>query len=454
MAQAPSAVQAGTLDPTFAEEGVLTLPTPDLTGYRTLAILPLAENKLLITVLLPGDPAPIRLAKVNEDGSLDMEFGGAGTGLVEFSIKNTDMEVYQLCGLGDGGWLVIGQFSSFEQSGAYVVRFLEDGRLNTFFGEDGVRLLPYRNEPRDEGKEDGPVTFSRRDPEPSAGVARSSGNQGVSAVVQPDGKIVLPSWVEFGSSPGQWAVLRLNPDGSTDDTFNGSGFVVIELPGIPRTPASIRSVVLQADGQVLVCGEYSSQDTPDSNGIYVIRLDVTGRLDTSFNGGVGVVTVANPTFMNANAMALRESDDAIVVVGDIWRDQYRHGLMFVLSRDGFFDFAFNSGQPLFSRLVGQGHDWYCCAWQADGSILVGGSTGRGVVEEGVSALTARFRSDGSLDLTFNGTGFVLFDEEGQYETVEDMALMPDGRIVVGGFARLPGPVWSRIIGSWILRYLA
>ncbi|MET3453748.1 hypothetical protein [Pseudomonas kilonensis] len=459
MAYASSAVQAGTLDPTFAEGGVLTLPTRELGGYRTLAMLPLAENKLLITVLLPEKPGAFGLSKVNEDGSIDREFGGAGTGVVEFSKENTYVdEIVDICGLSDGGWLVMGGYASSGDSGIYVVRFLEDGRLNTLFGEDGVRWLPFRLEPKSGGMEDGPLTFSWRDREPSAQAPRSSGNNGSSAVEQPDGKIILRNVVNSGSDDlSHWVVLRLNPDGSTDETFNETGSVVIEFPGVPRVATSVKGVALQSDGKVLVFGDFFQNTLASS--IYVARLDATGRFDTSFNGGVGVVTVPNLHYANANAMALRESDDAIVVAGDCWPnpDQGfdRHGLMFVLSRDGFFDFAFNSGQPLFSKLVDKGHDWYRCAWQADGSIVVAGTTGRGGVETGVLALTARLRSDGSLDPSFNGSGFVRFNEEGYEATDEDMGLMPDGRIVVGGFTRRPGAVyWGRTFGSWFIRYLA
>ncbi|SDG81329.1 hypothetical protein [Pseudomonas thivervalensis] len=233
----------------------------------------------------------------------------------------------------------------------------------------------------------------------------------------------------------------------------------IEFPDIPRSATSVRGVALQADGKVLVFGEHS-RNAPASS-IYVMRLDATGRLDTSFNAGKGFMTVPNLSYANANALAVRESDGAIVVAGDslLHLDQglVKHGLMFVLSRDGFLDFAFNSGQPLFSKLVDEGHNWLRCAWQADGSIVVAGTVGSRdfYVETGVTkALTARLRSDGSLDLTFNGSGFVLFNEEGYLATVEDMALMPDGRIVVSGFTRLYGPVWPRTFGSWFIRYLA
>ncbi|OAB52085.1 delta-60 repeat domain-containing protein [Pseudomonas thivervalensis] len=456
MSRSTHAVNAGTLDPTFAKGGVLKLPTPEFTGYYIEAILPLAENQLLIAVLLPGDPTPIGLAKVKEGGSIDMVFGGAGTGLVKFSLEDYDLDVRQLCGLSDGGWLVIGQYSPLGSGsgGVYVLRYFQDGWLDTFFGEGGVRLLPYRGEARAGDREEGPAPFGRRDRETSAGAPRASGAKGVSAVVQSDGKIVLSSVVRLDSGPSQAAVFRLNPNGSIDDTFNGSGFAIIELPGIPYDRLNIYAVVVQADGKVLVAGEYI-QDSPPG-GVYVIRLDATGRLETSFNGGVGAVTVAvpNSTLIDINAMALRASDGAIVAAGEIRRDRYSHGLMFVLTHGGFFDFAFNRGQPLLSSLVTDGQQWRHCAWQADGSIVVAGITGRGFVEEGTTALTARFRSDGSLDPTFNENGFVLFDEKERYETVVDMALMPNGRIVVGGFTWLGGSGLPGKDKGWIIRYLA
>ncbi|SDG81358.1 hypothetical protein SAMN04490204_5768 [Pseudomonas thivervalensis] len=211
MSRSAHPVSAGTLDPTFAKGGVLKWPTSELGGPRSLAMLPLAENKLLITVLLPEKPGSFGLAKVNEDGSIDMEFGEAGTGVVEFSKENTDLDVIaDICGLSDGGWLVKGEYVLSGEVGIYLARFLQDGRLNTLFGEDGVRWLPYRLESKG-----GPVTFSRRDGEPSAQAPRSSASNGPSAVEQPDGKIILRNVVYSGPNIiSHWVVLRLNADGT------------------------------------------------------------------------------------------------------------------------------------------------------------------------------------------------------------------------------------------------
>ncbi|MDO7895595.1 hypothetical protein [Pseudomonas citrulli] len=448
MTRSTDTTAAGTLDPSFAEGGILSLPTPEFAEFYVQAVLPLAGNQLLLGMRVLGAHEPIGVAKLKEDGSVDWEFGEAGTGLVEFSIKGHRLYVDQLCALNDGGWLVIGTYQTEGFGGRYVLRYFQDGQLDGSFGENGLRLLPFKDGHkgvektlRISGWGDGryPV-LGPRDP----------GRQGTAAVQQLDGKIVLLShrYLEFG--PAQRIVLRLNPDGSMDKTFNGAGFAVIELNNIAYDDLTADAVAVQADGKVIVSGSYFKA-SPASRGAYVTRLDSMGRLDSDFNGGVVTVPHANSIFVRD--IAVKEADGRILVAGNARNNQAMNGILFVLTSGGFFDFNFNRGQPLFSMPLAQGQSWKCCTFQADGSILVAGTTGAGFVMEGTFALTARFLPDGSLDPTFNGVGFVTFDEKNQYESVETMAVMVDGRIVVGGFGWLDGPDWAYIGRGWIVRYL-
>ncbi|OAB52088.1 hypothetical protein APS14_27110 [Pseudomonas thivervalensis] len=451
MTRSSDTPDAGTLDPSFAEGGVLRLPTPEFTGYYVQTILPLAGKELLFGMRVVGEFEPIGLAKLNEDGSVDMAFGGAGTGLVEFYIKGERLYVDQLCGLSDGGWLVIGTYQSLGlgYGGKYLLRYFQDGQLDRSFGENGLRLLPVKEEQK--GVEKKLRVSGWGDGQFSAHGPRAQGRQGAAAVQQLDGKIVLVSYKYPESGPAQRIVLRLNPDGSMDKTFNGAGFAVIELKDIPYDYLNADAVAVQADGKVVVAGTYS-QDSPASRGAYVTRFDAMGRLDTSFNGGV--VTVPHSELIYVESMAVRQNDGAVVVIGEADVDRVSHGLMFVLTSGGFFDFHFNRGQPLFSAPLPQGQNWLHCALQADGSILVTGTTGGAFIEKGTTALTARFHSDGSLDLAFNRRGFAVFDDAGKYRTVEAMAVMTDGRIVVGGFAWEDGVDWPYIDSGWIIRYQA
>src|SRR6185503_8441300 len=89
----------------------------------------------------------------------------------------------------------------------------------------------------------------------------SSIGGGSSIVVQPDGKVLANS----GSN-----IARLNPDGSLASSFNpGSG-----------TRYGIKSVALQADGKIIIGGEFDTWGDPHK---FLVRLNSNGSLDASFN---------------------------------------------------------------------------------------------------------------------------------------------------------------------------
>lgn len=445
MAQPAGTVKAGTLDPTFADDGVLRLPRPDISGAEPVAVLPLPEEKLLVAILLSGIDAPVAIVRLNEDGSFDTRFGEHGTGFVEIYMEETTLDVWELLALSDGGWLVIGNYTLPAGGGLYVVRYHEDGKLDASFGEKGLRLLPYDDMggPTDIGVS---VDVSGQDDEKAS--LRTSRSAGGSAAL--DGKIFLRHSVTTDSGQIKGIVIRLNSDGSTDYTFNGVGFALIELEGISYDYNYPEAIVVQADGKVLVVGQYALNSLA-ARGAYVTRFDAMGRLDKGFNGGV--VTVSHSSLIGMRDVAVSATDGRIVAVGRAFRNGALHGLMFVVTSDGFFDYSFNRGQPLFSALAPKGLSWRRCVLQSDGSILVAGSTGSGFAEEGLTALTARFRPDGSLDPTFNGNGFVIFDEDEMYENVEDMAVTPDGRIVVCGLGWVDGDPHAYINAGWVIRYL-
>jgi len=78
------------------------------------------------------------------------------------------------------------------------------------------------------------------------------GFDGASAVlVQPDGKIVVAG---HGFPGGDFAVLRLNPDGSPDRGFGTAGSLAVDFGGYDEA----RAVALQADGKLMVAGSTSS----------------------------------------------------------------------------------------------------------------------------------------------------------------------------------------------------
>jgi uncharacterized delta-60 repeat protein len=100
--------------------------------------------------------------------------------------------------------------------------------------------------------------------------------------VQPDGKIVLGGYPTVQVNTNEVSgILRLNRDGSLDETFvGGSGG-----RDIWGNPTEIRAIEGQPDGKLLVAGLFTRFHGQSHRGI--ARLHADGRLDSTFSAGEG-----------------------------------------------------------------------------------------------------------------------------------------------------------------------
>jgi uncharacterized delta-60 repeat protein len=190
----------------------------------------------------------------------------------------------------------------------------------------------------------------------------------------------------------------------------------------PGANNSVRTVVVQADGKVLVGGEFTmlgggTATTPRN---YIGRLNADGSVDANFNPG------ANGTVWS---LAL-QPDGKILVGGDftglggVTGTTTRNHLG-RLNTDGSVDTLFDPGTSGLSGTV------YTMAVQPDGKIVVGGifsGIGGGTGTTPRSSL-ARINADGTVD-TFNPG----VKRRGQsVEQIYASAVQPDGKILVAGF---------------------
>ena len=242
-------------------------------------------------------------------------------------------------------------------------------------------------------------------------------NSGVQVIaIQGDGKILVGGSFTTYSGVTANFIIRLNSDGTIDNTFNsGSGF-----------NGYVTSIAIQSDGKILVGGHFS-QYSGVSIGFGIIRLNTDGTIDNTFNSGSG--------FSNGvSSMAIQSGDGKILVGGHF--SQYSGvsiGFGIIrLNTDGTIDNTFNSGSG-FSNGVSS------IAIQNDGKILIGGdfssysgvSIGYGII---------RLNTDGTIDNTFNsGSGF--------NNGVTSIAIQSDGKIVVGGYFNY----YSGVTANYIIR---
>ena len=217
-----------------------------------------------------------------------------------------------------------------------------------------------------------------------------------STVIQADGKIILGG--SFTGYNGTLAnrIARIHADGSIDSTLNtGLGF-----------NNDVYSTVLQADGKIIVGGNFTSFNGVTIN--RVARLHADGTLDTSFNPGSG---------LNNTVFSLAVQTDGKIIVGGLFttiNGTIRNRIV-RLNSDGSIDTTFVIGTG-FNNTVNS------LIVQSDGKILVGGSftSFNGTTTNRI----ARINTDGSMDTAFSpGT----FNDE-----IYAMAINSNGKIIVGG----------------------
>ena len=243
-------------------------------------------------------------------------------------------------------------------------------------------------------------------------------NNLVSAVeVQSDGRLVLGGAFTAVGGASRNFVARMNFDGTVDATFNpGSG-----------PDGQVRALVLQADGKVMIAGDFNNvAGVPNRR---VARLNSDGTVDPTFAPG-GLIP-------SGTVFSLAVQVNGQVLVGGLFTttNAVPRANLIRLNLDGSLDTAFN---------LGTGFDEFVSAvtLQADGKILVGGAFTRfsGLVRNRLVRLDTTGASDHSFNL---GTG--------ADELVAALAVQPDSKILVGGafttFNGVPQNRFTRLHGG-------
>lgn len=257
-----------------------------------------------------------------------------------------------------------------------------------------------------------------------------------SILTQPDGKILVGGGFTSYKGASFNRIIRLNPDASIDNGFNvGTGF-----------NDYVRHIKIQSDGKILVCGDFTTYKGVSRNRI--VRLNQDGSIDNTFNfnlygvitdigiqsngkilisglGNVGILRVNSDgsldnTFSLTGFTSTPQIVDNILILPNgkilIGTSNPSYGF-FRLNSDGSKDVTFTEGITNgFVEVI---------RLQSDGKILLGGYF---FLYNGTnSVFMIRLNSDGSIDNTFNiGTGF------NAPVSAEGIFIQSDGKILVGG----------------------
>lgn len=428
-----------------------------------------------------GNPVS-RYTRLNSDGTLDNSF---------FNIDDLGIEIasiYTSLVLSSGDFIVGGNFdkhNSYKKSG--LIKLSSSGQVDLSFNSGhGPTEEYYSTEIREIIKTSGNklyVTgrFNEYDDVFSRNIARlnsdgsidtsfSTGtdelingfNAEVNDVIElSSGKIVVVGEFETYNGNPAPGIVRLNNDGSFDNTFNvGAGVSSSNL---------INTVVELADGKFLIGGFFDEFDGFTTRNL--ARLNADGSIDATFfvssasqiynihllNNGqffIGTYSYNNDTIIGRLAKInsdgtrdisfsasgistgttemVKVLDNGQLIVAGFYSNQ---GPILKLNADGSIDNTFNSVSIMAGvNSNGKIND---IELQADGKIIIGGRftdidgrTIRGL---------ARLNSNGSFDLTFNPDPENVSIDSETFAGVDDYApsvftleLRDSGQLLVGG----------------------
>ena len=255
----------GSLDNTFSGDGKVLFSWGAIS--RATAVLVLPNGKLVIGGFSGPEGGNVQLARLNPNGALDTTFGTGGKAAVDFGGDDFGAALARQA---NGRILIAGRSTL---AGAIVARLLAGGGLDASFGAAGKLSV-------------GPGSLS-------------------AVMVQPDRKILVAG---NANGPATMTVTRLNTNGTPDMTFDGDGTATIDFGNLADAG---NDAVLQPDGRIVVAGYTQATNSPPA----VARLNSDGSPDATFGGGDGKVTIdfGVATFMNAAAL---QANGRILVAGE------------------------------------------------------------------------------------------------------------------------------------------
>jgi uncharacterized delta-60 repeat protein len=274
-------------------------------------------------------------------GDLDTTFSGDGKQITDFG--SGDNGSHGGIAIQTGKIVVAGFMWNGTDYDFAVYRYLSNGNLDRTFHGDGMVNIGFGA-----GRQDSATDL----------------------VLQKDGKIVVVGYTgDANDANHNFALARLNTNGSLDTTFSADGRQITNMGGDDYA----YDVALQTDGKLVVAGE------KDLALFYfaVARYNSDGSLDTTFNRK-GVKTFSVLPGVNSVAVGLEvQTNGSIVLAGRAGADGAADFALVRLTSSGGFDPTFGGSGKVTIDFGGDDYGRALARQPSDGKYVIGGFTDDG-----------------------------------------------------------------------------
>jgi uncharacterized delta-60 repeat protein len=288
----------------------------------------------------------------------------------------------------DGKIVAVGLAHVGEDDDFLIARFNENGSLDTTFSGDGWLTC------HSDGRND----------------------EAIAVAIQANGKIIVAGkTTPIGGTNRDIGIIRLMPNGTIDNTFNGSGRVLFDFPA----STSLKAIDVTSTNKILAAGDG-----------FILQCTSTGALDTSFDhDGIKYVdgSISDAAFDAAGRIV------AASIGGNVIRLRADGAYDATFSGDGVANGAFSGPGPWLSSYIKS------FAFGPGGEIVLAGIFFDGHF---TAAGVARLLPNGEYDSSFNFTGRLILDvTPSANDQLLDVVVLPNGTIVAAGNSSAFNPDW-------------
>ena len=392
--------QAGTLDPTFGNGGLVVAGNLFSTGNYSIIQ---NDGKIIVA----GADTGISLYRFNPDGSYDNSFGIDGHFYYNILGRLYGPELKTFALQSNGKIVCASRYFNAGHTYVGITRCNPDGTIDSSFGYYGLDSLYI-----------------------------DKINTATGLVVQTDGKIVISGDVHKNEYDEKRTFLcRYMPDGGLDPTFGESGIIVSNY----SQATTSNSLIIRPDGKIV---RGSTYDMYGGRSPYMLEsFNQDGSIDVSFgiNGtakyifGLGQEGEWNN---NMYAMALQQ-DDKIVCTGISGKNEDILMAVCRFNADGSIDEAFGEDGGYITSYKNNVDVYsFDITLQPDGKIITIGGTSSSQFS---TLLLIRYLLNGQLDPTFGENGISAVNSDTATLSASSVYYLPDGKILTTGQANPIGP---------------
>ncbi len=273
----------GRPDSTFSGDGILTIDIDGEDYPGDMVVQP--DGKILITGTKGNAEDEEHrgfVTRILPNGETDESFAVNG-----IFITASSLGIYQInaIALQEDSKILIG--GTYLSESLFIIRFLNNGRIDSTFDEDKDGITGIRFEDED---------------------VRYAGLNDIA--LQKDGKIVAGGTAGYDNY--KIAIVRFNGDGSIDSAFGDKvGYSVLPMDA---GYSIARTVTVEADKKIVLTGLYYNNQ-PNS-GFGAVKYNVDGSLDASFGeNGVAFTGVNDLDLDTEIGAGVLQTDGKIIVGG-------------------------------------------------------------------------------------------------------------------------------------------